>query len=40
MAKTTVLGNPYPNLREGQPASFNFRVQTIEDAEQKQRHEA
>jgi hypothetical protein len=32
--------NPNPNLRERQPASFDCRVQTIEDAEQKQRHEA
>ena len=31
--------NPNPNLREGQPVSFNHRIQTIEDAEQKQRHE-
>jgi hypothetical protein len=32
--------NPNPNLRERQPVSFDRRVQTIEDAEQKQRHEA
>src|SRR4029077_17729855 len=32
--------NPNPNLWEGEPVSFDRRVQTIEDAEQKQRHEA
>jgi hypothetical protein len=32
--------NPNPNLWEGQPARFDRRVQTIEDAKQKQRDEA
>ena len=26
--------DPYPNLREGQPARFNFRVQTMEDPDE------
>jgi hypothetical protein len=32
--------NPNPNLRNGQPVSFSCRIQTIEDAKKKQRHEA